>query len=43
MLVILGFPHLVLANVSDDDRVAISSLAPQVVDDVRGVKVPAIG
>ncbi len=47
MLVVLGLPHLVLADVGDDDGLVCSasglSLAPDVVDDVRGVEVAVVG
>ena len=42
VLVVLRFPHLVLAHVGDDQRVALG-LAPQIVDDVRGVEMPVVG
>ena len=35
VLVVLGLPHLVLADVGDDERLALGD-APEVVDDVRG-------
>jgi hypothetical protein len=41
--VVLGLPHLVLAHVGDDDGVALLREAPDVVDDVRGVEVAAVG
>src|SRR6266851_3904651 len=43
VLVILRFPHLVLAHVRDDDGVALPRLAPQIVDDMRGIEVAIIG
>ena len=43
VLVVLGFPHLVLADVGDDDGVAVARLAPEIVDDVRGVEVAVVG
>ena len=42
MLEILRFPHLVLADVGHDHCVAAAGLLPQIVDDVRGVKVAAV-
>ena len=42
MLVILRFPHLVLANVGHDDGVGVAGLAPDVVDDVSGVKMSVV-
>ena len=46
-LVVLGFPHLVLAHVGDDDGLVEAAggagLAPDVVDDVRGVEVAVVG
>ena len=47
MLVVLGLPHLVLANVGDDDGLVCSSsglsLVPDVVDDVGSVEVAVVG
>ncbi len=47
MLVVLGLPHLVLAYVGDDDGLVVAAggdgLAPDVVDDVRGVEVAVVG
>ena len=47
MLEVLGFPHLVLADVGDDDGVFEAAgglrFAPDVVDDVRGVEVAVVG
>src|SRR5579859_2073437 len=40
-MVILRFPHLVLADVGDDDGLAIGFL-PQIVDDVSGVEVAVV-
>src|SRR5271156_5549754 len=40
-MVILRFPHLVLADVSDDDRFSASFL-PEIVDYVRGVEMPIV-
>ena len=42
VVVVLRFPHLVLADVGHDDGVAVGR-APQIVDDVRGVQMPAVG
>ena len=42
VLVVLRLPHLVLADVGDDDGLAFGG-APQVVDDVGGVEVAEIG
>ena len=42
VLVVLRLPHLVLADVGDDDRLALGD-APDVVDDVRGVEVAVVG
>ena len=42
VLVVLRLPHLVLADVGDDDRVAVGQ-APEVVDHVRGVEMPVVG
>ena len=39
VLVVLGFPHLVLAHVGHDERLALGD-APEVVHHVRGVEVP---
>ena len=41
VVVILGLPHLVLAHVGDDERLALGD-APQVVDHVRGVEVARV-
>src|SRR6185503_2718592 len=38
VLVVLRFPHLVLADVGDDERLAFGE-TPDVVDHVRGVEV----
>ena len=43
VVVVLRFPHLVLADVGDDDGVAVLRRAPQVVDDVRGIEVAVVG
>ena len=43
VVVVLRFPHLVLADVGDDDRVAVARRAPEVVDDVRRIQVPVVG
>ena len=43
MLEVLRFPHLVLAHVGHDHRVAAARFLPQIVDDVRRVKVAAVG
>ena len=43
MLVILRFPHLVLADVGDDYRVAVARFVPQIVDHVRGVEMAVVG
>ena len=42
VLVVLRLPHLVLADVGDDDGLALGG-APDVVDDVRGVEVAVVG
>ena len=42
VLVVLRFPHLVLADVGDDDRLALGE-APDVVDHVRRVQMPVVG
>ena len=42
MVVVLRLPHLVLADVGDDDRAALGG-APEVVDDVRRVQVAVVG
>ncbi len=46
VLVVLGLPHLVLADVGDDDGVELASggvgFAPDVVDDVGGVEVAVV-
>src|SRR5438046_147267 len=41
VMVILRFPHLMLADVGDDDGLA-ARFFPDVVDDVRGVEVPVV-
>src|SRR6202012_4858917 len=47
VLVVLGLPHLVLADVGDDDGLFGAagglSFAPDVVDDVGGVEVAVVG
>ena len=43
MLEVLRFPHLVLADVGHHHGVGAAGFLPQVVDHVRGVKVPAVG
>ena len=47
VLEVLRLPHLVLAYVGDDDGVVEAAgglrLAPDVVDDVRGVEVAVVG
>ena len=43
VLEVLRFPHLVLADVGYDHGVAVAGLAPQVVDDVRGVEMSVVG
>ena len=43
VLVVLRFPHLVLAHVGHDHGIAVASLAPQIVDDVRGVEMSVVG
>ena len=46
MLEVLRLPHLVLADVGDDDGLVASGglrFAPDVVDDVRGVEVAVVG
>ena len=47
VLVVLGLPHLVLADVGDDDGLLGAAggvgLAPDVVDDVGGVEVAVVG
>ena len=42
VVVILRFPHLMLADISDDDGFA-SGFFPEVVDDMGRVEVPTIG
>ena len=42
MLVVLCFPHLVLADIGHYNSVAVASLAPQIIDHVRCVKVSAV-
>ncbi len=42
VVVVLRLPHLVLADVGDDDRLALGD-APDVVDDVRRVEVAVVG
>ena len=42
MLVVLRLPHLVLANVGDDDGLAVGRV-PQIVHHVRGVEVSGVG
>src|ERR1039458_4810051 len=42
VLVVLRFPHLVLANIGHDHGVTASSLPPKIVDDMRGVEMTAI-
>ena len=37
MFVILGLPHLVLADIGDDDRLALGQPA-QIMDHVRGIQ-----
>ena len=41
VVVILRLPHLVLANVGDDDGFAVRFF-PQIVDDMRGVKMSVV-
>ena len=41
-MVVLRFPHLVLADVGHDDGVAVGG-APEIVDDVRRVQMAAVG
>src|SRR5256885_13637481 len=41
VLVILCFPHLMLAYIGDDDRVAVG-LTPQIMDYMRGIKMTAV-
>ena len=47
MLKVLGFPHLVLSYVGDDDGLFEAAggggFVPDVVDDVRGVEVAVVG
>ena len=43
VVVILGLPHLVLADIGDDDRVTPLRGAPEIVDDMRGVEVTIVG
>ena len=43
VLVVLRFPHLVLADVGDDDGVDVARFVPQIVDDVRGIEVAVVG
>jgi hypothetical protein len=47
VLVVLGLPHLVLADVGDDDGLFGAAggvgLVPDVVDDVGGVEVAVVG
>src|SRR5437879_1907068 len=43
VFVILRFPHLVLADVGYNHGVSVASFAPQIVDDVRRVKMPVVG
>src|SRR5271157_4461281 len=43
MLVVLRLPHLVLADVGYYDRVAVARLVPQIVDDMRGIEMAAVG
>ncbi len=47
VLEVLGFPHLVLAYVGDDDGLFEAAggggFVPDVVDDVRGVEVAVVG
>ncbi len=42
VLVVLRFPHLVLAHIGDDDGVALGGM-PEIVDDVRGVQMAVVG
>ncbi len=42
MVVVLRFPHLVLANVGHNDRIAVR-LTPEVVDHVGGVQMAVVG
>ena len=42
VLVVLRLPHLVLADVGDDDGLAVGRM-PEVVDDMRGVEVAVVG
>src|SRR5579872_69357 len=42
VLVVLRFPHLVLAHVGHDYSFSVARLAPQVVDDVRRIKMPTV-
>src|SRR5579862_4916579 len=42
VLVVLCFPHLVLADVRDDDGLAVGGV-PEIVHDVGGVEVPIVG
>ena len=47
MLEVLCLPHLVLANIRDDDRLVLTAsrngLTPDVVNNVRGVQVAIVG
>ena len=47
VLEVLGLPHLVLADVGDDDGLVEAArglrFVPDVVDDVRGVEVAVVG
>src|SRR5207253_4803085 len=42
VLVVLRLPHLMLAHIGDDERLAVGE-APEIVDDVRGVEMSVIG
>ena len=42
VVVILRFPHLVLADVGDDDGFAVGFF-PEIVDDVSGVEMAGVG
>ena len=42
VFVVLRLPHLVLADVGHDERLPAGD-APEIVDDVRGVKMPVVG
>ena len=42
-MVVLRFPHLVLADVGDDDRLVGSRGAPEIVDHVRSIEMPIVG